>query len=232
MSAVYGSEFRGAVWRDVDFKVGGQLLIVFYPNSSGDQQSLARVDKYCLVVSNTQLFPSIRNVVSKHILYQMNAEEILDAPKLLDAQTDSVFSGYLFSYLRTIRRHDHADADVIVSSQLIGNKHFSEAGWRMLEIPLLRAMTNTDFPVSETTSSKVTETLVNAGCSDNLALAKIAIRVLARLSGADQENLKPFLTERRRQKLLKNYKVLLNFMDVQGQAAFESQINSGGEKLR
>ena len=68
MSAVYGSEFRGAVWRDVDFKVGGQLLIVFYPNSSGDQQSLARVDKYCLVVSNTQLFPSIRNVVSKHIL--------------------------------------------------------------------------------------------------------------------------------------------------------------------
>ena len=76
------------------------------------------------------------------------------------------------------------------------------------------------------------ERLINAGCSDNLAIAKSAIRVLANLTGANQVDLKPFLTEPRRQKLLKNYKTLLNLMDVQNQATFESLISPGGEKPR
>jgi hypothetical protein len=237
MGAVYGSESRGYVWQNVDFKVGGKLLVVFYPNNPGDQQSLTRVDKYGLVVSDARLFPSIRNIVAKHILYQTNADEILDAPKLLNQQTDNIFSGYLVSYLRVshlrvMEGYDHADADVIVLSQLIGNKRFSEAGWFLFEASLLRTMLNADFPVSEATSGKVTETLVNAGCSDNLAMAKSAIRVLAKLTGANQVDLKPFLTETRRQKLLNNYKASQNLIDVQSQATFESLINPGREKLR
>jgi len=233
MSHVYGSEYRGAVWRDVDFKVGRKLLIAFYPTSLGDRQTLTTVDKYCLVVSDTRLFPSIRNAVSKHVLYQSNAEEILDAPKLLDSQTDSVFLGYLFYSLRvTGGLRDHTDIDAIVLSQLIGDNHISEGGWRFLEAPLIRAMSNADYPVSEATSSRVTETLVTAGCSENLSLARSALLVLMTLSETNRIDMKPFLTQRRRQKLLNNYKALLNSMDVQGQAAFESQINLEGIKLR
>jgi len=127
---------------------------------------------------------------------------------------------------------DHTDIDAIVLSQLIGDNHISEGGWRFLEAPLIRAMSNADYPVSEATSSRVTETLVTAGCSENLSLARSALLVLMTLSETNQIDMKPFLTQRRRQKLLNNYKALLNSMDVQGQAAFESQINLEGSKLR
>ena len=232
MSQVYGSQFPGAVWRNVDFKVGGQLLVAFYPDSLDDQATLTRMDKYYLVLSDEGLFPAIRNIVAKHILYQGNGEEILDAPKLLDAQTDSVFLGYLFYYLRVKGGYDYADTDAIVLSQLIGSKHISEAGWRMLVAPLTRVMSNTDSPVSEAAISKVTETLVITGCSENLALAGCAIGVLVELGDSDRLNMKPFLTERRRQMLLKNYRALVSSRYIQDQAEFESQINLEGSKLQ
>jgi hypothetical protein len=112
-----------------------------------------------------------------------------------------------------------------VISRLIGNSHIPEAYWRFLEIPLLRAMTNDDFPASEATRNQVAERLIVAGSESNAALAKTALRILVALSDGGSINITPFLSDNQRQRLIKNYKALVTPDSVGNkQATLESQL--------
>src|SRR5919205_1309203 len=48
---MYGSEYRGAVWRDVEVKMGARVLVFFYPKSSPDTKVQKAIDRYSLVIS-------------------------------------------------------------------------------------------------------------------------------------------------------------------------------------
>jgi hypothetical protein len=149
----------------------------------------------------------------------------LDAPRLLNTRTDHVFSAYLVRHFMINGGQSHTDAEAIALVQLIGNKKIPEGSWRFLASPLIRAMSNSDYPVSEATRITVTERLVNAGCSENATLARSALRVLISLSDSGKIDIKPFLTEKQRQKLIKNYKALITPDAVENkQATLESQL--------
>jgi len=158
--------------------------------------------------------------------YAKNPDEILDAPRLLDAQSNRVFSGYLLNFFRPKAGEDHSDTIAIVLSQLMGNIHFSEEAWHLFEAPLIDAMSNRNYPVSEVARNQVTRSLVTLGCSDTAAMARSALKVLVILSDSNDVNIRPFLVKGRRARLVRNYRELLSPGSVdKGQAAFESQLS-------
>jgi hypothetical protein len=219
---------QGDVWRNVKLEVGKRLLVVFFPatpDGNEKRDSLSKVDRYGLVISDEKLFSSIRDTVANHIRYATKPEDLLDAPSLLNAHSDNVFSSYLVYYFRVKGGYENTDTEATVVSQLIGNSHVAEEHLRLLEGPLVLAMTNSDAPVSEVTHSQVTDRLIAAGCSENATLASSALRVLVSLSDSGNINIKPFLSETQRKKLIKNYKALISPDAVENkQARFESQL--------
>jgi len=219
---------QGDVWRNVKLEVGKRLLVVFFPTTPDGKEkrdSLSKVDRYGLVVSDEELFSAIQGTVANHTRYVTKPEDMLDAPSLLNARSDNVFSSYLVYYFRVKGGYKNTDTEATVVSQLIGNSHVAEEHLRFLEGPLVLAMTNSDLPVSEVTRSQVTDRLIAAGCSENATLARSALRVLVSLSDSGDINIKPFLTENQRQKLIKNYKALITPDAVENkQATLESQL--------
>jgi hypothetical protein len=221
---VINSESPESRWREVELRVGSQLLIAFDPKKTKSQEPLKEIDRYSLAVSNTGLIGTIRATLANHARYVKNPDEMLDAPKILDTQSNRVFAGYLMSYLRG-KGEEHTDTAAIVLSQLIGNSHFPEEAWRLFEAPLIRAMSNNNYPVSEAARHQVTQVLVTSSCGDKAALAKITLRILVILSDSNDVNVKPFLTQSCREKIIKNYRDLILPGSVdKGQSAFESQL--------
>lgn len=221
---VVHSESPESRWKDVELRVGSKLLIAFDPTKTKSREPLKEIDRYSLAVSNTALFDTIRATLANHARYVKNPDEMSDAPRILDAQSNRIFGSYLMSYVRG-RGEDHTDTAAIVLSQLVGNEHFPEEAWRLFEAPLIRAMSNSDYPVSDATRNQVTQALVASSCSDKAALAKSALRVLVILSGSNDVNIKPLLTQGCREKIIKNYRdLILPDTADKGQSAFESQL--------
>ena len=203
--------------------MGSRILIAFYPPKEEKQEPLNNIDKYGLVVTDEKLFSAIRNILANHARYVKNPDEIMDAPSLLNKRSDRIFGAYLVRYF--MLRGRHTDTEAMVLTQLIGNPHINEVGWRFLASPLIGAMSQGDHPISEATRSKVTETLVTAGSRDNAELARSALMVLVTLSDGEHVNIKTFLTQDKRRKLISNYRKLMSQISVdKGQAAFESQL--------
>jgi hypothetical protein len=221
---VINSESPENRWKDVELRVGSKLLIAFDPTKAKSRAPLKEIDRYSLVVSDAALFEAIRSTLANHARYVKNPDEMSDAPKVLDAQSNKVFGGYLMNYLRG-RGDDHTDIAAIVLSRLVGNKHFPEEAWRLFEAPLIRAMSNGDYPISEATRNQVTQVLVASSCGDKAALAKSALRILVILSDSNDVNIRPLLTQGCREKIIKNYRDLILPDSVdKGLYAFESQL--------
>jgi len=218
---------QGDVWRDVRLEVGKRLLVVFPlpPPLTENHEALNRIDRYGLVVSNEKLFPVIQATVTNHSRYAHKPEEMVDVPDLLNARNDYIFSGYLVSYFWAKGGNENTDIEAAVISQLIGNSHVPEGYWRFLEAPLVRAMTDNDSPVSEATRNQVTNSLIAAGCSENSGLARSGLRILIVVTDSGNIDVKPFLTEKQRRKLIRNYKALITADAVENkQATLESQL--------
>lgn len=223
LSRANGKVLRGEVWKDVRLQVGGRILIAFDPPKGEKPGPLERVSRYGLVISNPTIFPAVESTVAAHIRFVNSPEDMTNAPSLLNTHRDKVFSSYLVSYFRSKGGHEYADTNALVISQLIGSTHILDEHRRLLEGPLIRAMTNDDYPVSEEARKQVLENLVSAGTSNNENLARPSLRVLIQLS--EQEDFKPYLTDQRRQKLIQNYKALIEPGTVEkGQSSFEIQI--------
>jgi hypothetical protein len=218
---------RDEAWKNVNLEVGKQLLIAFFPPKSLEKtEALDKVDRYGLVVSNEALFPAIRATVINHARYENKPEDMLDAPALLEKQSDNVFSGYLVGYFWTKSGDENTDTEAAMISQLIGNRRIPEAHWRLLEGPLVRAMANDEWPPSEGIRNQVTDRLVGAGSSGNEVLARSALRILIMLSEGRKVDIQRFLIGDRRQKLIRNYRLLIPSGSVErGQEAFESQLD-------
>jgi hypothetical protein len=189
-------------WYNVDLQLGGKLLIVRYKEKVGDQE-------YGLIVSDESLFPSIRETISHHIRFIQTPDAALDAPKILSSQIRGVFGGYLVHYFRTGGYANTAN-DVIVLSQLLGNKALPESSWyfieRALTLKLLKAQTENS--ISETTRQNVIYSLIEKGCSNDPQLFKFAIRSLTSLREADIA-IRFYMSEQQRKKLIENYKTLV-----------------------
>jgi hypothetical protein len=221
---VVNSESPESRWRGVELRVGSKLLIAFDLAKAKERNPLKEIDRYSLAVSDSALIGTIRTTLGHHARYVKNPDEMADAPKILAEQSNRVFAAYLMSYLRA-KGEEHTDTTALVLSQLVGDRHFPEEARRSFEAPLIRAMSNDSSPVSEATRNQVTQALVTLSCSDEAALARNALRVLVILSDGNAVNVRPWLTQDCREKIIKNYKELIAQGSVaKGQSAFESQL--------
>ena len=215
-------------WSRVRLEAGKRLLIVFYPTKSVSKENheiLKKIDRYGVVVSNERLFSAIQDTVNNHSRYVNRPEDMLEAANLLNRRSNNLLSGYLVSYLYLNRGEENLNTEAIVISRLIGNRHVPEGYWHLLESPLVRALTNSDYPVSEAVRNQVTENLITAGISDDPAQARSALSVLVTLSDSEHVNIKPLLTPDRSRRLIRNYRKLKSQMPAgKAQAAFESQL--------
>jgi hypothetical protein len=205
----YGSQYRGAVWRDVDLNTDSRVLVFFYPKSSPEAKVRMSIDRYGLVVSKEWLFPAIKETLRRHTQLAKDPDRILDAPNWLNDDKYNVVGGYLVNYLWVAAAHDHPDSTAIALSRLMGNNHLVESQWRMLEMPLVGVLAGHYISLSPSVRGQVMEMLVNAGCSEDSNLAKSALRVLTLLGEAGQLDLRSFLIGDNRQKLSKNYMALV-----------------------
>jgi hypothetical protein len=223
---VYGSEYRGAVWRDVQIEVGTRLLLLFYPKASQDAEMQTSIDRYGLVVSQETLFPAIKDTLSRHTQLKEDPDQLLNATNWLNADKYQVFGGYLVYHLWATAGRDHLDSAAIALSQLMSDKRIPESGRWLLEMPLVRVLSDRENSMSEAARTQAMEQLVTAGCSQSAPLAKSALRVLTLLGEVGVLDLKPFLTQARRQMLRSNYQQLVHSeFEKERRAKFESQLS-------
>jgi len=226
---MYGSEYRGAVWRDVQVKVGKKLLVFFHPKASQAAEMQTTIDRYDLVVSKETLFPAIRDTLSRHTQLTQDPDQVLGATNWLNTDQYKVLSGYLVYHLWATAGHDHLDSAAIVLSQLMGDERIQQSGWWLLEMPLVRVMSDGETRLSDAARTQAMQNLVKAGCSQNTALAKSALRVMTLLSEVGHLDLEPFLTEGCRQKLENNYRQLVQSeFEKKRRAKFEAQLGLNG----
>jgi hypothetical protein len=220
-------------WRGVKLVKGGKLLVAFYPPPSVSKENpeiLSKIDRYGLVVSNEDLFPVIRLIAATHSRIVRTPEQMLDVPALFDPRNGAALGGYLVGYIWRTGGDQNPEVEASMISQLIGSPHIPEAYWRLLERPLINAMTADDAPVSEATRNQVAGRLVDSASGTNLILARTSLRVLAFLCDSDRISIVSFLTEDRRRALIRNYRTLITPELVENrQAALEAQL---GLKLR
>jgi hypothetical protein len=89
----------------------------------------------------------------------------------------------------------------------------------MPEMPLVRVLADRENSLLPSVRAQVMERLVNAGCSQNIPLAKSALRVLTLLGEAGHLDLKSFMTGDSQQRLRSNYVVLVQSEFEKGRRA-------------
>src|SRR5262249_43518805 len=118
MTRNYGTEFQGAVWSGVKMQVGTRLLISFKPDTPPDGE-LHRISRYGLVMSNEDMFASIRATLDYHVRYISVPDQIANVPALIHSSTDGVFSAYVASYLWRTGGPPHTDTSASVLSEIV-----------------------------------------------------------------------------------------------------------------
>src|SRR5262249_18772223 len=118
MTRAFGTEFQGAVWSGVKMQVGTRLLIAFEPDTPPDV-ALNPISRSRLVVSNEDMFTSIRATLDYHMRYISDPDQIANVPALIHSSTDGVFSAYVASYLWRSGGPPHTDTSASVLSEIV-----------------------------------------------------------------------------------------------------------------
>jgi hypothetical protein len=201
----YDARGPWSLWEDVNLSVGRQLLVVLRGENMRKQRvSEGKASNLAFVLSKDDLFPAIRETLVQHARYVQNPNEIENAPERLKIKNNFIFSGYLVSYLDegTVLN----DRQVFALIKLLGNDCIPTSGWSTVSRSLIKAMSREYNPLSNSTRNAITEALIVAASSDNLRLAKEGLTSLAMLNNVNHANIKPFMNNEQRHKLIENYR--------------------------
>ena len=221
MTRYFGTEFQGERWSGVKVQIGTRLLIAFYPDTLPDG-ALRRITRYGLVMSNEDMFASIRATLDYHVRYISDPDQIANVPALIHSSADGVFSAYVTSYLWRSGGPPHTDTSAFVVSEIVCEG--GTPGTVLLWPRLVGMLLDADHPLSDAMRVQVMTRLVEASCSEKLELAGNPILVLIDLVAADATGIEPFLSPSSRRRLTENYKALVATGHLDRQVAFERAI--------
>ncbi len=208
-------------WEGVDLQVGKRLIVALWDDTPNRPVYRGTPVDAAIVVSNEALFPTIKNILSYHARQTSSPENILQAPSLLDGNTDYVEAGYISTWLWRNINPDNLDNEVIALGRLFGKEDFPEIGQAIVRIALMTRLMNDGYQLSNTTRYQTIKSVVNMSGSDNVKLAFHALTILLRLSESGQLDIEPFLNESLRDKIIRNYQKIA---PTGSNIHFESQI--------
>lgn len=208
--------FSYSPWNYVEIRQGYNLFVSDCGN--GISQS------YGVIVSNEDLFPQIREVISYQKRFKENQSILLEMPQLLTQNDNIIFIGYITSLLRSGVPENKNDLATVLSQFLENNNLppislvYARISLRQL---LVKESENSLLP--ETRNSVISRIVNIAGSADNSA--EQSVTLLLELADKGKLNIKPFLNKKKRQNILKHYRTIaLNVGTIQGRKEFEKQL--------
>ncbi len=204
------------------------MLIGFYNEKSANRAYRGKSIDASFVVSDLSLFPAVRQALSWHKRYLQNPDEFLSVAGLVNSSNESVFLGYLVTFLWRGGTFGNRDVEALALGRLLETSSLNDLPSRLVRLSLTRLMSSDMRPVSDATRRELTENLVVIGSGDNQNRAAEAIRVLLQLIDNNQLVIAPYLTPERQRKLVENYSALVKTKQIrQRNAKFESQMKIG-----
>ncbi len=182
---------------------------------------LGKPEDVAFVVSDKSLFAPMREAIAQHRRFERNPDEVAKIPQLLRDKQDSVFRGYLLTYLMNGEGVRNVDKAADMLSGLLGHESVPGPG----RAAIADWLASTFYRLAEPTRKAATEALVVSASADDARVANPALTVLVRLGDLQMLNLKPLLTQARQRKIVENYRTFRAQNNVQqGHPEFESQL--------
>jgi hypothetical protein len=191
-----------SAWEGTTLDIGGQLLVVRWAKEAPRPTWLGKPDDVAFVLSDKSLFASVREAIAQHRSLEHNPDEAAKIPQLLRDKQDSVFKGYLLTYLMNGEGVRDVDKAAAMLSGLLG--HESVPG--PARAAIADWLASTFYRLTEATRKTATEALVVSASADDARAANPALSVLVRLGDLQMLDLKPLLTQARQRKIVENYR--------------------------
>ncbi len=190
-------------WILVDVKKGNELIVSNCKGKNG-------IRKYGLIVSDTSLFPGIRESISHFEKYRETPEILLKTSQYVDKYKDEVFSGYIILLLTRYGTNVNKNYSALVLSELIENEKMPKPGFAFAIVSLQRFLVRED-DLKIDVKKKLIKRLIDAGSSKKSSATQ-AIYVLLRVADDNRLDLRPFLNKRQKKLLLENYRANKDFL--------------------
>jgi hypothetical protein len=192
-------------WEDVDLQIGKRLMVGLWEDTPKRPVYSGKPSDASLVVSEEALFPIIKDVLTYHSRYKSNAQDILLIPLLLDYNRNFAEAGYISRWLWRRYAPENGDNEVQVLLKLFSSENLPELGRAIVMLALRSRLYRATYQLSDTTNFQAIETIVNCSGSDNISIAKNAFRILIWFTQNNQLDIRPFLNEPLRNKIIRNY---------------------------
>src|SRR6266852_831459 len=189
-----------SAWEGNSLDVGGQLLVVRWAKEAPRPSWLGKPEDVAFVVSDKSLFAPMREAIAQHRRFERNPDEVAKIPQLLRDKQDSVFRGYLLTYLMNGEGVRNVDKAADMLSGLLGHESVPGPG----RAAIADWLASTFYRLAEPTRKAATEALVVSASADDARVANPALTVLVRLGDLQMLNLKPLLTQARQRKIVEN----------------------------
>jgi hypothetical protein len=187
-------------WRGVNVERGNKLFVSICKTTTSE--------RYKLILSDQELFPVIRSVISYNARLDFNPNVLSEAPQMLTVQDKSILSGYIVSLLRSRWMNNEENA-ALVLIQLLENFDLPQTAWGYARITLRQILLHKgEHTFAPTLSDSIVKRIINVGGSESKA-AESAISLLIELTKQGKD-IKQYLNEENRSKLLQNYKTLVS----------------------
>ena len=202
-------------WRGVNVERGNKLFVSLCKTTTGE--------RYKLVLSDQDLFPVIRSVISYNARLDFNPNVLLEVPQMLTVQDKSILSGYIVSLLRS-RWMNNEENTALVLIQLLENFDLPQAVWGYARITLRQLLLQKEeHALSPVLSDSIIKRIINVGGRESKA-AEPAISLLIELTKQGKD-IKQYLNEETRSKLLQNYKTVVSRnLSPKDRLEFEKQL--------
>jgi hypothetical protein len=188
-------------WEGATLDVGAQLLVVRWAEHA-PRPNWGKPEDVAFVVSDRSLFTPMREAIAEHRRLERDPGAAAKTPQLLRDKQDSLFTGYLLTYLMDGEGVREVDKAAVMLSGLLGHESVSGEGREAIA----NWLTSNFYRLEESTRRAVTEALIASASADDASAANPALTVLARLCDLQMLNLKPILTQARQHKIVENYR--------------------------
>jgi hypothetical protein len=207
-------------WKGAILNVGGELLVVRWAMDAPRPNWKGQPDDVAFVVSDKNLFALLREAITQHRRFERDRGEAAEIPQLLRDKHDSVFTGYLLTYLMDAEGVRDVDKTAVMLSGLVGDAAVPGLG----QEAIADWLSSTFYRFSEAARKATTEALAVSASASDATTASPALTVLARLGGLQMLDLKPLLNPARQRKIAENYRALRAQAKVEQAPELELQL--------
>ena len=190
-------------WEGVKLEVGGQLLVARWAKDAPRPTWLGKPDDVAFVTSDQSLFGPAREVIGRHQHFQADPNELDKIPQMLRDKRDHLFAGYFLTYLMNGEGVRNVDKAAALLSGLLGHESVPAPA----RADIADWLASSFYRLAEATRKAVTETLILLASGDDAGSSDPAFASLVRLDELKMLDLKPFLTQERRRKLVEKYRI-------------------------